>query len=127
MAKKVYRVELDKRALQSVARQSPKWVDESVAAVAFDGLRYVKESFTTSPSAAGEPPGVDTGTLRNGMNVQREKTAVYNINTGRTEYAPYLEFGTSRMAARPFMEPLAEYLEKNATKTIQAFLAEKLR
>lgn len=126
-AKRTVHVELDKRVLQRITRESPALADSAVAAVAFEGLRYVVESFGASPSAPGEPPGVDTGTLRRGMNVEREKQAVYNINTGQTEYAPYLEFGTSRMGARPFMGPLAEHLRKDAEKIVRDFIAEKLR
>lgn len=50
---------------------------------------------------------VDTGRLRNSITHQRydENTEVIGSNV---EYAPYVELGTSRMAARPYLRPAAE-------------------
>lgn len=50
---------------------------------------------------------VDTGVLKNSIDVQMEgdMTAVV---APHTEYAAYVEFGTSRMAAQPYMTPAAE-------------------
>ena len=48
---------------------------------------------------------VDTGRLRNSIThgTSESEHAVY-IGTN-VEYAPYVELGTSRMAARPFLKP----------------------
>lgn len=57
-------------------------------------------------SAAGEAPAVDTGALVQSLNV--ESAAGYRAMVyTNMEYAPMLEFGTSRMAARPFLGPAA--------------------
>lgn len=50
---------------------------------------------------------VDTGTLRNSITntVETDEKAAY-IGTN-VEYAPYVEFGTKKMAAQPFLEPAA--------------------
>ena len=50
---------------------------------------------------------VDTGRLRNSIStaVDDSEEAAY-IGTN-VEYAPYVELGTSRMAARPFLKPAA--------------------
>ena len=50
---------------------------------------------------------VDTGRLRNSITnqVDMSEQAVY-IGTN-VEYAPYVELGTSRMPARPFLRPAA--------------------
>lgn len=56
---------------------------------------------------------VDTGNLRSSINTQPNRGASRSsVSIGAdvvagTEYAKYLEFGTSRMAARPFMGPAA--------------------
>ena len=50
---------------------------------------------------------VDTGRLRNSITHQQysENTEVIGTNV---EYAPYVELGTYKMAARPFLRPAAE-------------------
>ena len=51
---------------------------------------------------------VDTGRLRSSISMsapQTERGSV-TIHVGtNVEYAPFLEYGTSRMSARPFLEP----------------------
>lgn len=57
-------------------------------------------------SAPGEPPAYDTEYLHNSIRTERTGplTAVSAANDPKA--AP-LEFGTSKMAARPFMQPAA--------------------
>ena len=58
-------------------------------------------------SAAGEAPASDTGFLAN--NITTEVVVVGKSVTGivraSAPYAKHLEFGTSQMAARPFLHP----------------------
>ena len=59
-------------------------------------------------SAPGQTPAVDTGQLRASYGHKVTRTASggeLQIASG-SEYAPYLEFGTSRMAPRPHLRPL---------------------
>lgn len=58
-------------------------------------------------SYAKELCPVDTGRLRNSITHQQydENTEIIGTNV---EYAPYLELGTYRMAARPYLRPAAE-------------------
>ena len=60
-------------------------------------------------SKPGEPPHVDTGTLRRSITHQVVRTggptfAVCRVGSN-IEYSKWLELGTSRMAARPFLRP----------------------
>jgi len=50
---------------------------------------------------------VDTGNLRNSITHQRydENTEVIGTNV---EYGPYVELGTHRQAAKPYLRPAAE-------------------
>lgn len=115
MAKGEFYVQIDKRKLESLTRITPQQVGIAIRKMAFDGERYVKQSFGTSPSSAGSPPGVDTGALRSSIRTEKLASFSYQIVTG-VDYAVFLEFGTSKMAARPFMGPLAAWLQKNVNE-----------
>lgn len=58
-------------------------------------------------SAPGEPPATDTGRLVNSIvgDAKVVGKQVQGYLEARTAYAGYLEFGTRKMAARPFMTP----------------------
>ncbi len=67
------------------------------------GRIYTRKGVEVKTSAPGEPPGVDRGLLSGSI-----KTGVRNTIRGAEAfvisdvvYAPFLELGTSRMAARP--------------------------
>lgn len=77
-----------------------------------------------SPSAPGEPPGKRTGTLGRGITHEVEKTATVVIGRVGTNitYAIPLEFGTSKMAARPFMRP---GLERNKERVARIMTSGK--
>lgn len=67
--------------------------------------RYAKNNMSTSsPSSPGSPPGIDTGNLKGSIKVG-EVTDNHAVLEANANYAGYLEFGTRRMAARPFMRP----------------------
>lgn len=59
------------------------------------------------PSRPGQPPNADTGVLH---------TSIVAVQTGELQaqvhvnapYASELEYGTSRMAARPFLQPAVD-------------------
>lgn len=56
------------------------------------------------PSQPGEPPNRDTGVLQ--ANLKAELVAPLEAQvTSEAPYAAALEFGTSRMEARPYMRP----------------------
>lgn len=48
---------------------------------------------------------VDTGRLRNSITHQRNDEKEYVQIGSNVEYAPYVEYGTSRMHAQPYLEP----------------------
>lgn len=58
------------------------------------------------PSKPGEPPNENTGTLRRGIVVTQPAPLRVRISA-TAPYSGFLEFGTSRMLARPFMGPAA--------------------
>ena len=71
-------------------------------------------------SAKGEPPATDTGFLVSNItsSVKQQGTTVVGQIVASAPYAPYLEFGTSTIDPRPFMQPA---LERNRPKIKRIF------
>lgn len=63
-----------------------------------------------APSEPGQGPGVRTGRLRGSITwrLGRDAVSPYADIGSAVFYAPFLEQGTSRMAARPFLRPALE-------------------
>ena len=102
-------------ALQAKFRQCREKIDsdtkKAVNSCALKVERDIKANMTPDgPSAPGEAPAVDTGRLRASIThrVEMESGEVVGYVGTNVEYAPYLEFGTTRMKPRPFMVPAIE-------------------
>ena len=74
-----------------------------------------------TPESTGIP-GYHGGTLRNSITHEQwdEKTEVIG---SAVKYAPYVEFGTYKMKARPFMRPAAENHRQEYSQVIERELA----
>lgn len=59
------------------------------------------------PSSPGEPPNWDTGQLAN-ETVPRQNKPLKAQAVSQSDHAAPLEFGSSKMAERPFMKPAAQ-------------------
>lgn len=59
------------------------------------------------PSSPGDPPNRDTGQLDSSLVTQVSGPLSVTV-TANAPYAASLEFGTSKMAERPFMRPAIE-------------------
>ena len=69
--------------------------------------RHAPSGARYTASAPGQPPAVRTGTLR--LSWRPITYGQYNPGLeGGTPYAGYLENGTSRMAARPFVDKIVD-------------------
>jgi len=69
-------------------------------------------------STAGNPPNTDTGFLVNNINVVIDGDGLGASVESRADYSEALEFGTSKMGARPFLQPA---LEENRRKIKQMY------
>ena len=88
-----------------------------------------KLGFYRTRSAPGEPPAVDTGTLRNSVQSKPQYVAgigmtsivlaglVAGVNKD-ARIPRWLEYGTSRMNARPFIAPSLEVIRPSVAGTI---------
>lgn len=76
-------------------------------------------TYTHMASNTGQAPNTDTGKLVASIAVEKEKEANYLVGSN-LEYAAFLEFGTSKMGARPWLEPAMRQnigeLNKNISK-----------
>ena len=102
MAKTV--VTISSSRFPELIRKLPKEVAKIVEETAYEVETTVKVGMACvgdSPSPSGGYPAVDTGTLINSIFCEPDTDTSYVVYA-TAEYAPYLEFGTSHMAPRPF-------------------------
>jgi HK97 gp10 family phage protein len=85
------------------------------------GATYTRGGASHTASAAGEYPANDTGYLASNINVQPSTTGLSGSVESRANYSAHLEFGTSKMAARPFMQPSAEQVRPKLRRRIKEF------
>ena len=86
----------------------------SIQSGAKSGRRYGKHT----ASAPGQAPATDTGFLQSNIVLNIEATGLVADVESRAKYSIFLEFGTSKMKARPFMLPA---LEENKPKIRRMF------
>lgn len=98
-------VRKDFAKLDSIIRGTPGQIEAFGRSVATEMTSDIVLSFGTSPSAPGDPPGVDTGALRSSIHWDPEGKTRWIIADG-VIYGLHLELGTSKMAARPFVGPV---------------------
>ena len=91
------KIEFEDRRLQELSDQLQAKARQVVLIAAHNTERRAKELVP-----------VDTGATKNSIEVHPGPGDAEASVGPSTEYAPFLEFGTRRMAARPFMVPAAE-------------------
>ena len=74
------------------------------------------------PSRPGEPPAVQTNTLRQSWELDRANPAVYS----EVEHAPMLDLGTRTIAARPYVDRSINNATRNGTM-VDAFADAAMR
>lgn len=89
------------RGTESVRDEATSLIDEAPAT----GRIYERRSVTHQASAPGEPPAADTGTLAREIQVSYDLPRLTGIINAGAGYSAALEWGTNRIAARPFMRP----------------------
>lgn len=69
-------------------------------------------------SLPGQAPNNDTGTLANNIETVQREPLLVEVSSNAEHSAP-LEFGTSRMAARPFMAPARDAKRKEIVALVR--------
>lgn len=101
-------VRKDTRKLQQLIRETPDKADQLVRGAAQEIVNDIVLAFSDqSPSPPGQPPGVDTGELRASMGWTADGRLRAVVHDG-VEYGVYLELGSEKMPARPFVAPVVE-------------------
>ena len=108
-------VSVDTTKLNEIIAKLPGNRDKIVKAVAFEVLREAQQK---AP--------VDTGALKANADVNTKYAGdgIMSVEFYQ-EYAPYVELGTYKMAARPFLTPAVEAGEKKLVSLIKEGLIEK--
>lgn len=90
-------------------------------------LRRGEDRVAHQASAPGEYPANDTGRLASSVafELPQGDTAIARVGTG-IQYGPMLEFGTSKMAARPWLLPSFEKAKAEVEGTLRQRLEAKL-
>jgi len=121
-------IQLDTRALDKMTSQMERKA-ERILDVAANHIEQramasmVGGGTPHQPSAPGSPPAVDTGTLKNSIPESRKTERLCRWVGTNLPYGLYLEFGTSRIAARPWLTPAIE-AERGAVESAWAQLFE---
>lgn len=69
-------------------------------------------------SKPGDPPNIDTGRLVNSIKWEVDENALSAVVGTNLEYGTHLEFGTTKMAARPWLGPA---LRENQRSILRLF------
>ena len=101
-------------------------LEEAAARVAADA-RALLEGTSGSPAALGRSSTDPSGILVRSIVSGRDPDSGVAVVTVDTPYAAALEYGTARMAARPFLRPAAAQAESEIRGRLAAALAETCR
>lgn len=106
-------IEMDTRGLDALIRQCPAIADEIALA-----LGYEVEARAKIYAA------VDTGFMKSNIDTEGPATVGPGqaLVTSAAEYSEHVEYGTSRMAAQPFMTPAVAEVEATQAETAARIL-----
>lgn len=126
---------IDDRRLRDVIKGMPQVIEDAISEEMAEIEADVKLAMAEEKhgrwygdhqaSAPGESPAVDSSDLTESIKHQLLSTTEGVVGTN-VEYAPALEYGTSRMAARPFFTPAAERAQKRFLERVARALGDDL-
>lgn len=107
----------DTTGLDYLDKHQDDFLDDALRKVSEYVVDYIKSNWTaTSPSSPGEPPAVVSGTLDASVSTEAagrsaggQFTSSKHVHTRvvhvKAPYANILEYGSAKMAPRPFVRP----------------------
>ena len=90
------------------------------------GRLYRRRGVVHQASAPGEPPATDTGRLIQSGRAAHDAAELSGTATWSTAYAAGLEFGTQKMAPRPFARPALMNMRDEIVATVLAEIKREL-
>lgn len=116
------------RAVVGTALELQGNIKTSIARGPASGRTYEKYNprRTHTASASGQPPMTDTGRLVNSIEFDKIGDLTATVGS-KLAYATYLEYGTSRMAARPFFRPAVEKITPKYQERLEKAIGDELR
>ena len=114
-----FNIESDNSEL--IIRAAYEQIQKALKTVGMQAEKYAKEEITKVVYNTPESPNYKrTGNLRNSITHQNDNDTVY-VGTD-VEYAIYVEMGTSRMKARPYIGPAIVNHVEEYKQTIEMIL-----
>ncbi len=101
-------IKITHNRLPQIAAKLPQLVSQIVKKAAFD---------IESNAKAVVP--IKTGNLKNSIQAHMTGSTSAEVATG-VEYAIYVEFGTRKMSARPYLTPAAEKVRSSFIQALQS-------
>jgi len=114
-------------ALLQTAFMAQSTAQQSILKGPKTGRFYKRGKVIHQASAPGEAPASDTGRLASSMRSEIDQGQLSASVIAGTEYAAHLEYGTTKMAARPFLRPAAEKVKEVGSKLLQEALNKIVR
>lgn len=109
--------------LRRIKTPALKALYEAGELVRADAAASIKEGAISGPghvpSQPGQPPNADTHQLDLSIDTVLSPTRLSVIIQSRAPYSAALEFGTSKMAARPFLRPA---LRRHRNRLVRGFV-----
>ena len=78
------------------------------------------DTYTHTAAAEDTAPNTDRGGLVRSIAVEVNKSGLYALVGSNLDYAGFLEMGTSKMGARPWLEPALRKNRDNLNKNLSA-------
>lgn len=116
-------------AAREIVEETIDEIDETVKrgmAASAGGRTYVRGGRTHVASAPGDMPAIDTTKLIGSLQKRIISGKAHGFYFTDNAYAVYLEYGTSKMAARPFMHPAADSAKRSFMRKFRR-LEDRLR
>jgi len=124
-AEKAVRGPALRKALLAGGMVAETFVKQSIQTGPKGGRSYKRGKKMHQASAAGQPPATDTGFLVNSIVTKAESDDTVLVSVG-AEYGASLEYGTSRMAARPFLRPVADGKKDQILDAVRKTITDEL-
>lgn len=90
------------------------------------GRTYQRGNVTHTASAPGGAPNTDTGNLVKRIATENPRKGLSYVGTS-VEYGKHLEFGTRRMAARPWLRPAMDKAAPELPNAITNAITEEIQ